>query len=144
MFGTDVNDLGNVNIVISATGLATVNLKNLDDDGYTYKTGYKTESKTTTSGFTAHSVQREPGSIGFNLPRDSDEYDAIETFINGWFELPKRPAIQIVVNDRNNNSTVTGINMAPAGDHEGGRNNSADQGFGLTFNGVVKKAPIGV
>ncbi len=139
-----VSDLGNVSVSLLATGIPTVNLKHLADDGYSYKTGFKTESKTTVSGFTSHAINRDPGNITVNSPRDSDEYRAVETFINAWYELPVRPAIQIVITDRNEGATITGIKMAPAGDLEGGRNSSADQSFGLAFNGIVKKVPIGI
>lgn len=136
------SDLGNINVSVLADGLPAVNIKHLDDDGYKYKTGYKTDSKSTVSGLTTHSIQRDPGTIGFNLPRDSDEYEALEFFINAWFELPKRPDIQILIKDSNNGKTITGIDMAPVGDHEGGRNSSADQGFDMQFAGVVKAIPL--
>lgn len=136
-----VSDLGNVNIVVSANGIPTVNIKHLDDDGYLYKTGMKTESKITASGFVAHAVSRDIPSITLNLTRDSDEYKALETFNNMWFELKERPEIQIMIVDLNDGSMITGINMVPSGDHEGGRNSSVDQNFGMVYNGTVKKTP---
>lgn len=138
------SDLGRVKASILATGIPAVNIKHLNDDGYKYKTGHKTDSKSTVSGFLSHAIQRDPGNIGFNLPRDGDEYEAIEIFINAWFELPVKVPIQILIKDSNNGKTITGINMVPAGDLEGGRNSSADQAFDMQFVGVVKAIPMTV